>query len=406
MRNKIVWIIFFCWIFPQNLNAQAFLHSPILGTYGKDFIIVNYVDWGQGKQISDYQCGNKTYLGHQGTDFVIRNFSVMDSGINVISSADGVAAFVMDTLFDREKQSVLSKGFGNFIVIAHNNKYYTYYAHLKQNSAVVSVGDSVKAGDVIGQVGSSGNSSDPHLHFELWYDSLNLVDPFAGACGNKASLWLTESNYDSSFQIWSSSLCDFVPDLDTLREEPIKVSNFTKLNESITYWNIMYGLKQDDSLILKWFTPEGIEWVRNGYKVTNNYWYYYFWHYINVPSKQNPDFWKVVLYRNNNPVDSQFFKVQNTNALKKLTIKTQYFLFPNPNEQEFVYLEIDKPLSNDLKIDVTNSLGQIILSQVKSDIDFTNNKLKMSISTLQSGMYSVKIRNNLEVAFIKLVIKK
>jgi murein DD-endopeptidase MepM/ murein hydrolase activator NlpD len=56
-------------------------------------------------------------------------------------------------------------GYGNNIVIDHGNGYQTQYGHL--NRIYVKVGDSVGRGAVIGQMGSTGNSTGPHLHFEI-----------------------------------------------------------------------------------------------------------------------------------------------------------------------------------------------------------------------------------------------
>jgi len=58
-------------------------------------------------------------------------------------------------------------GFGNVVVIRHDNKLETYYAHLSRR--LVNPGQVVKAGDTIGLGGSTGRSRGPHLHFETRY---------------------------------------------------------------------------------------------------------------------------------------------------------------------------------------------------------------------------------------------
>ena len=65
---------------------------------------------------------------------------------------------------------------GNFVIINHNNGYYSYYAHL--DSYVVSPGETVAAGDVIGYMGSSGQVTGIHLHFAI-YNSIPFMGTYA-----------------------------------------------------------------------------------------------------------------------------------------------------------------------------------------------------------------------------------
>lgn len=58
-------------------------------------------------------------------------------------------------------------GYGYLVVVEHGNGYQTYYAHL--SNIFVVEGQVVGAGDVIGAMGSTGNSTGPHLHFEIRY---------------------------------------------------------------------------------------------------------------------------------------------------------------------------------------------------------------------------------------------
>lgn len=68
----------------------------------------------------------------------------------------------------------LKKGYGNHIIIDHGYKYRTLYAHLSKIS--VRYGQSVKRGDIIGEVGSTGSSTAPHLHYEV-QKSGERIDP-------------------------------------------------------------------------------------------------------------------------------------------------------------------------------------------------------------------------------------
>ena len=87
---------------------------------------------------------------HQGIDLALK------TGDPIYATFDGKV---------RVSKSV--SGYGNLVVIRHNNGLETYYAHLSQRD--VEVGDWVVAGQQIGLGGSTGRSTGPHLHFEVRY---------------------------------------------------------------------------------------------------------------------------------------------------------------------------------------------------------------------------------------------
>ncbi|MDP2167727.1 MAG: M23 family metallopeptidase [Thermodesulfovibrionales bacterium] len=70
---------------------------------------------------------------------------------------------------------------GNIVVVEHGFGYSTFYAHNKKN--IVSVGQKIKRGDVIAKVGSTGNATGPHLHYEIWKNG-HALNP-AGSIASK-----------------------------------------------------------------------------------------------------------------------------------------------------------------------------------------------------------------------------
>ena len=87
---------------------------------------------------------------HQGVDLPLK------TGTPVVAAFDG-----------RVRVSTYNKGYGNLVVIRHENGLETYYGHLSKRE--VEVGQWVHAGDEIGLGGSTGRSTGPHLHFETRY---------------------------------------------------------------------------------------------------------------------------------------------------------------------------------------------------------------------------------------------
>lgn len=93
--------------------------------------------------------GNMSSSNHQGIDL-----GGNPTGTPVLSVADGIVTI-----------STYQSSYGNYIEVDHGNGTRTRYAHLSQRN--VKVGDTVTAGSIIGQIGSTGNSTGPHLHFEF-----------------------------------------------------------------------------------------------------------------------------------------------------------------------------------------------------------------------------------------------
>jgi murein DD-endopeptidase MepM/ murein hydrolase activator NlpD len=77
----------------------------------------------------------------------------------------------MQRVMAQQQAIIMTDGFegaaGNYVLIRHTDGEHSLYAHLRKASVRVSVGDSVRAGQPIGDAGSSGNSTEPHLHFQV-----------------------------------------------------------------------------------------------------------------------------------------------------------------------------------------------------------------------------------------------
>lgn len=92
---------------------------------------------------------------HKGLDFAA------SVGTPVYATGDGVIG-----------KAYFSDSYGNVIYLLHGHGYETRYAHL--SAFAVKEGDTVKRGQVIGYVGSTGNSKAPHLHYEVLFNNNNV----------------------------------------------------------------------------------------------------------------------------------------------------------------------------------------------------------------------------------------
>ncbi|MBQ6878310.1 MAG: peptidoglycan DD-metalloendopeptidase family protein [Oscillospiraceae bacterium] len=102
----------------------------------------------------------KSRPGHNGIDIAT------GYGADVFASASGKVAFAGKS----------DEGLGYYIVIAHDYGYSTVYAHCSE--LYVITGQNVETGEIIAKAGSSGNSTGPHLHFEILYNEVQLDPEF------------------------------------------------------------------------------------------------------------------------------------------------------------------------------------------------------------------------------------
>jgi murein DD-endopeptidase MepM/ murein hydrolase activator NlpD len=155
-------------------------------------------------QLSDYNCGTQTYdtpsgYNHAGTDYYLWPFSwnKMDSSdVEIIAAAAGTIVYKNDGEFDR---SCTSNGNNwNAVYVQHTDGSTAWYGHMKNGSLTnKTVGMTVAQGEYLGVVGSSGNSTGPHLHFEIYDVNNTLIDPYVGACNPTTSVswWASQRPY-------------------------------------------------------------------------------------------------------------------------------------------------------------------------------------------------------------------
>lgn len=187
---------------PINLKAVSAgiaFQWPIACEPDRSCWIQSYVDRDPGPGARDYRCGTQTYEAHSGIDIRLPSLVEMRRGVAVKAAAPGrVRALrdgVMDiSIKDPANPHIPNQDCGNAVVVDHAGGWSTTYCHMKRGSVAVKKGQEVATGQVLGQVGLSGNTEFPHLHFRVQHDGAD-ADPFApaaapGSCNTGGgSLW-------------------------------------------------------------------------------------------------------------------------------------------------------------------------------------------------------------------------
>ncbi len=130
-------------------------------THNDDYIYLFPFEHGKKYVIGQGYDGSSTHQDRKALDFN------MEIGTAVTAARDGIVVAVQENSRRGGMDSAYEKD-GNHVVILHDDNTFAMYAHLEYNGSVVKVGDLVKAGAVIGYSGSTGLSSGPHLHFEVY----------------------------------------------------------------------------------------------------------------------------------------------------------------------------------------------------------------------------------------------
>jgi len=152
-----------------------------------------YYDNDAGAGVLDWKCGGFSYNGHRGTDIGAPRWT------HIYAGADGLVSMRCDGFGEGWPGNTDCGGFGNMIRLDHGDGQ-TIYAHMQAGTPTQA--SALACGDEVGRSGNSGNSSGPHLHFEVLRYGYPLDDPFAGTCSGPESFW-TDQNMG-----WPTDECE------------------------------------------------------------------------------------------------------------------------------------------------------------------------------------------------------
>jgi murein DD-endopeptidase MepM/ murein hydrolase activator NlpD len=240
---------------------------PVDCTPGRDCWVPNYVDAEPGKGARDYTGGVRTYDGHKGVDFAIRDRRAMIRGVTVRAAADGVVLAIRDAMADIDfkllkAETLKGRECGNAVVIRHDGDWRTQYCHMRSASVTVAKGQRIKAGTALGLVGLSGKTEFPHLHFMVFFKG-QPVDPFTGVTIGDAAkvggnMWGADARARLQYResnIYHAGFAAVTPDFKAARRGDYAHVRLPAPFKNLFVWMDIFGVHNGDQVVVQLIGP-------------------------------------------------------------------------------------------------------------------------------------------------------
>jgi Peptidase family M23 len=255
---------------PSVAEPPSGLLLPIDCRPGADCWVLRYVDHDPGPGFSDYMCGGLGSDGHKGIDIAIRDLAEMASGVEVRAAAAGVVDGLRDgmadvSVTDGGQEPIAGKECGNGIRLAHGDGWTSWYCHLRRGSLMVKEGDAVEAGQPLGLVGLSGETSFPHLHFDVRRGE-EVVDPFVGTAPGAdcepgpAPLWAPATMAQLAYQavlLTDAGFAGAAPEKEDIRRGWHRSTSLPTTSPALVLWGEGYWLEPGDRVRFRLLAPDG-----------------------------------------------------------------------------------------------------------------------------------------------------
>lgn len=247
-------------------------------TLGQDCFVQNHVDRDPGAGAVDFTCGSLTYNGHDGTDIRLADRAAMVRGVEVVAAAPGTVAGARDGEPDVGRGAAARAGreCGNGVRIVGADGWSQLYCHLKSGTIRVAEGDRVEAGTPLGQIGLSGRTEFPHLHFVVRDPHGRVFDPFDARQDNEAcalkdrrTLWrdLDAHDYQPGGAL-AAGFLDRMPEYREIQAGDAGVATLPADAPAILFWAHFFGLRDGDRIVLEIHGPDGGILAKIGHRMT------------------------------------------------------------------------------------------------------------------------------------------
>ena len=353
----------------------------------------NYVDQDPGPGLLDYHCDARTYNGHKGTDIDTWPFPwymVENDLVEVIAGEEGTIIGKTD---GNDDDHCSCTGQWNAVFVEHADGSRAWYGHMKKGSLTAkTIGQSVSKGEYLGVVASSGCSTQPHLHFEVYDDSNNLIDPYTGTCNslNTTSCWVTQKpNREPTLNALLTH--DTIPDhgCPGVNEAPHIANTFVP-GQTIYMAIYFHDQLTGDRTTLRVRRPDNTIWKSWDHTSSDTYtksWW--FWSWVLPPGGPYGTWtFEVDYYGTTHIHEFDFLAALSID----LGLAEKVTLSPNPTSGT---IEIEGP--RDMESTVIDTQGRHLIKR--------SHKQRLDLSAFPKGIYFVAIESGGQV-IVKKVVKK
>ena len=372
------------------------------------YYIGNYVDEDlTSPGIKDYHCGTVTYDGHRGTDICTAPypFLKMDNNqVEAIAAAPGTIVDKQEGHFD--KNCAMNSDTANYIIIQHADGSCALYWHFKKNSVTTKlIGQTVALGEYLGVAGSSGSSTAPHLHFEVWSSTLSssLKDPWAGTCNSMggATWWTAQKPYTEHALLKAqvNKILAVLPGCDTT-ETPNEDSCFTA-GSTAKFYFFLRNETIGDTVHERIANPGGstfTSWTHNS--IANyiaSYWYF------NKVLPATPGIYTYETVYNGTTCTKTFMVECGLLGTAPVAEQSQVTVFPNPAGNAVTISANDLENGN-YQLCLRNVVGQVAYNTSLA-VDHNNLEQTISLAGLPDGVWIVSIESE-KIRIVKKIIKE
>ena len=373
------------------------LAKDLSSPYNHNYYVSNFLDQDNTAGIQDHLCGSRSYNGHKGTDYVLWPFKwhqYKEGSVNVVAAAKG--EIITKRTGNPDSNCVWdSKNKWNAVYLKHEDGSVTWYGHLKLNSLTSkNVGDTVEVGEYLGKVASSGFSNAPHLHFEVYNPSGNLIDPYQGNCNNlnTESYW-EDQEFDTLPKFHALTTNTAVPQYGCIDVEEEYLSDTFMVGDSVYLMSFFSDQRIGDTALYKLKSPSGqIIWDFDRVFTRAFNASFWWWRYItNANTEKGTWTWETTFKGKtyNHKFEVKGLVTSNKSKLEKGVSLVHAI-------QKGSKLVIGKPENMPCKVVVINAIGVKCLEKETIENE-------ISLASLYDGVYQILIESGGQLSKTKII---